>query len=76
MTAKHIYAKAHGLRTPNEGKKSKKSEILGRCTLIWNAQYCPANNTIQANPYKNRGSVYPVDPDFFSEICYIFENSI
>ena len=31
-------------------------------TLIWNARYCPTNNTIQANPYKSRGSGYPVDP--------------
>ena len=30
-------------------------------TLIWNAQYCPTNTT-QANPYKSRGSGYPVDP--------------
>ena len=32
------------------------------CTLIWNAQYCPTNNTIQANPYKSWGSGYLVDP--------------
>ena len=30
-------------------------------TLIWNARYCPSNTT-QANPYKSRGSGYPVDP--------------
>ena len=34
----------------------------GGGTLIWNARYCPSNNTTQANPYKSRGSGYPVDP--------------
>ena len=31
-------------------------------TLIWNARYCPTNNTTQANPYKSQGSGYQVDP--------------
>ena len=37
--------------------ESKQPVIIlkSRGTLIWNARYCPTNNTIQANPYKIRG---------------------
>ena len=33
--------------------------LLG--TVIPIGRYCPTNNTIQANPYKNRVSGYPLD---------------
>ena len=34
-------------------------KIRKRYTLIWNARYCPSNNTTQAKPYKSRDSGYP-----------------
>ena len=40
-------------------------------TLIWNARYCPTNTT-QANPYKSRGSGYPVDPSVWIRATFIW----
>ena len=58
--------------TVKSGSKKKKllqtklkrgaSGITGHATLFPIDRYCPTTNTIQANPYKSRGSGYPVDP--------------
>ena len=42
--------------------RKTKASFSSYGTLIWNARYCPTNNTTQVNPYKSRGSGYPVDP--------------